>query len=211
MFRKPRPAALGAVVALALTVGLSACQAGAEAPAEISGSPSASPTPTTSPSPSVPPTPENPAKAAKAKNIAEAKQRYLEFQEITTAKSKKGQSPFSELMSGGYIGSSELQSQQQSFWEQYTDLKLKQVGEASIEVVEVTKYEGDPLLKDVTGQRVYMKVCIDNSGRDVVNPDGTSALRKDSPDRVLMTAVMQGQKQEGIWSVNETTSTGKAC
>lgn len=209
MFRTPRPAALG--VAVALMFSLAACQAGTEAASETSATPSTSPTPTASPSPSASPTPEDPAEAAKAKNIAEAKQRYLEFQEITTAESKKGQSPFSELMSGGYIGSSELQSQQQSFWEQYTDLKLKQVGEASIEVVEVTKYEGDPLLKDVTGQRVHMKVCIDNSGRDVVRPDGTSAVQKGSQDRVLMTAVMQGQKQEGIWSVYETTSTGKAC
>jgi hypothetical protein len=205
MFRKSRSAVLGGAVAAALALGLSACQA------ETSASPSASPAPSASPSASVSPTPKDPAEAAKAKNVAEAKQRYLEFQEITTANAKKGQSPFSELMSGGYIGSSELQSQQQSFWEQYTDLKLKQVGEASINVVEVTKYEGDPLQKDVTGHRVHMKVCIDNSGRDVVNPDGTSALRKDSPDRVLMKAVMQGQKQEGIWSLNENTSTGKKC
>lgn len=209
MFRKPRPAALGVAVALALTFGLSACQAGTEAAPETSASPLASSTPTASPSAS--PTPEDPAEAAKAKNIAEAKQRYLEFQEITTANAKKGRSPFSDLMSGGYIGSSELQSQQQSFWQQYTELKLKQIGEASIEVVGVTKYEGDPLKKDVTGQRVYMNVCVDNSGRDVVNPDGTSALRKDSPDRVLMKAVMQGQKQEGIWSLNENTSTKKKC
>lgn len=209
MFRTPRPAALGAAVALVLS--LAACQADTEAATETSASPSASSTPTDSPSPSASPTPEDPAEAAKAENIAEAKQRYLEFHEITTAESKKGKSPFSELMSGGYIGSSELQSQQQSFWEQYTDLKLKQVGEASIEVVEVTKYEGDPMLKDVTGQRVHLKACIDNSGRDVVRPDGTSAVQKGGPDRVLMTAVMQGQKQEGIWSVYETTSTGKAC
>lgn len=209
MFRKPRPAALG--VAVALVLSLAACQAGTEAAPGNSASPSASPTPTASPSSSASPTPEDPAEAAKAKNIAEAEQRYLEYQEITTEHAKKGESPFSELMSGGYIGSSELQESEQSFWEQYTELKLKEIGQTVIEVVEVTKYEGDPLKKDVTGQRVYMTVCIDNSGRDVVNPDGTSALRKDSPDRVLMKAVMQGQKQEGIWSLNENTSTGKKC
>lgn len=211
MFRTPRSAGPGVVVALVLTLGLSACQAETGASPEASASSSALTSPTASPSPSVSPTPEDPAEAAKAKNIAEAKQRYLEFQEITTAKSKKGQNPFWDLMSGGYLGTSELQEEQRSFWEQYTELKLKQVGEASIKIVEVTKYEGDPLQKDVTGQRVHLKVCIDNSGRDVVRPDGTSAVQKGSPDRVLMTVTMQGQKQDGIWSVNETTSTGKEC
>lgn len=206
MFRKPRPAALG--VAVALVLSLAACQAGTEAAPETSASPAASPTPTASPSSSASPTPEDPAKAAKAKNIAEAKQRYLEFQKITTTNAKKGQSAFGDLMDGGYIGSSELQTEQQSFWEQYTELKLKQVGEAKVKVVAVTKYEGDPLQKDVTGHRVHMKVCIDNSGKDVVNPDGTTALRKDSPDRVLMKIVMQGQKQDGIWSVTDGTSIG---
>jgi hypothetical protein len=202
---------LGAAVAVALTLTLSACQAEPEAAPESSVSSSASPTPTVSPSPSVSPTPKDPAQAAKAKNVAEAKQRYLEFQEITTANAKKGQSPFSELMRGGYIGSSELQIQQQSFWEQYTDLKLKQIGEASIDVVGVTKYEGDPLKKDVTGQRVHLEVCIDNSIKDVVRPDGTSAVQEGSPDRVLMKIVMQGQKLDGIWSVNEVTSTKRKC
>lgn len=211
MFRRSRPAALGAVVAVALTLSLSACQTDTEAAPEASASLRASPIPTTSPSPSVSPTPEDPAKAAKAENVAEAKQRYLEFQEITTVNAKKGTSPFSKLMSGGYIGSSELQAEQQSFWEQYTDLKLKQIGEAKAKVVAVTKYEGDPLQKDVTGHRVYMRVCIDNSRKDVVNPDGSTALRKDSPDRVPMKVVMQGQKQEGIWSVNEVASTGGKC
>ncbi|GAA4719575.1 hypothetical protein APR04_003476 [Promicromonospora umidemergens] len=210
MFRTPRPAALGAVVALALTVGLSACQAGTEAAAEISASPSASPTPTTSPSPSASPTPEDPAKAAKAKNIAAAKQRYLEYQAIASKHGKKGENPFRVLMSGGYIGSAELQESEQSYWEQFADLGLKETGNASLDVVEATKYEGDPLKKDVTGQRVRMEVCIDSSAADVVRPDGTSTLQKGGPDRVLMKVTMQGQ-QGGLWSVNENTSTGKKC
>lgn len=200
-----RSAAFSASIALPLILGLCACQANAGAPPESPVSASSS----DAHPPSVSAT--GPAEAAEAKNVAEAKRRYLEFQEITTESAQKGVSPFSELMSGGYIGSSELQSQQQSFWEQYTDLNLKQVGEAGIDVVEVTKYEGDPLRADVTGQRVYMTVCVDNSDRDVINPDGTTALRKDSPNRVLMKAVMQGQKEDGIWSLNENKSTGKKC
>lgn len=209
MFGKSRVATLGAVAAVALSFSLSACQNAnepSEAPIE-----SVSPSTTDSPSPSVSPTPEDPAKAAEAENVAEAKDRYLEFQEITTAQAKKGKSPFSKLMSGGYIGSPELQSQQQSFWEQYTDLELKQTGEAKARVVKVTKYEGDPLQDDVTGHRVHLRVCIDNSDKEVVNPDGTSALRSDSPEKALMEIVMQGQKQDGIWSVNEVTSIGEDC
>lgn len=208
MFRTPRPAALGAAVALVLS--LAACQADTEAAPGTSASPSASPTPTDLPSP----TPEDPAEAAKAKNIAEAEQRYLEYQDITSEYAQKGENPFWDLMSGGYIGSAELQESEQSYWEQFTELKLKETGppgSETVEVVEVTKYEGDPLKKDVTGQRVYMNVCIDNSGRDVVRPDGTSAVQKGGPDRVLMKVVMQGQKQEGIWSLDENASTGKKC
>lgn len=208
MFRTPRPAALGAAVALVLS--LAACQADTEAAPGTSASPSASRTPTDSPSP----TPEDPAEAAKAKNIAEAEQRYLEYQDITSEYAQKGENPFWDLMSGGYIGSAELQESEQSYWEQFTELKLKETGppgSETVEVVEVTKYEGDPLKKDVTGKRVYMNVCIDNSGRDVVRPDGTSAVQNGGPDRVLMKVVMQGQKQEGIWSLDENASTGKKC
>ena len=204
MFRKPRPAALG--VAVALVLSLSACQAGTEAAPESS----TSPTPTVSPSSSGSPTPEDPAKAAKAKNIAEAEQRYLEFQNISSKHAKKGENPFWDLMSEGYIGSAELQESEQSYWEQFTELGLKETGHVSIDVVEATKYEGDPLKKDVTGQRVRMEVCIDSSDADVVRPDGTSTLQNGGPDRVLMKVTMQGQ-QGGLWSVNENTPTGKKC
>lgn len=108
MFRTPRPAALGAAVALVLS--LAACQAETEAAPETSASPSASPTPTDSPSP----TPEDPAEAAKAKNIAEAEHRYLEYQDITSEYAQKGENPLWDLMSGGYIGSAELQESEQS-------------------------------------------------------------------------------------------------
>ena len=211
MFRRSRPAALGAAVAVAFTLSVSGCQTDTEAAPESSASPSASPTPTISSSPSVSPTSEDPAKAAKEKNIAEAKRRYVEFQNISSKYAKKGQSPFSQLMSGGYLGSSEIQELEQSFWEQFADLGLKEVGNAGVKVVKVTKYEGDPLQKEVTGHRVHMRVCIDSSNYDVVRPDGSSALQEDSPDRVLMKVVMQGQMQDGIWSVNENTSTGKKC
>ncbi|MCP2283002.1 hypothetical protein APR04_001905 [Promicromonospora umidemergens] len=211
MFRRSRPAVLGAAVAVALTLGLSGCQVDTEAAPEASVSQSASPTPTTPPSPSVSPTPENPAEAAKAKNVAEAKQRYVEFQNISSKYAKKGGNPFWDLIEGGYLGTTELRKEQQSFWEQYADQKLKETGDVSFEFVEVTRYEGDPRKKDVTGHRVHMRVCADNSNYDVVNPDGDSVLQKGGLDRVLMKVVMQGQKQDGIWSVNGNTSTGKKC
>lgn len=208
MFCRPRPAAIG--VAVALVFSLAACQAGTEAASETSASQSASPTPTTPPSSSASLTPEDPAEAAKAKNIAEAEQRYLEYQAIASEHAKKGENPFWVLMSGGYVGSAELQESEKSYWEQFADLGLKETGNVSIDVVEVTRYEGDPLKKDVTGQRVRMEACIDSSGADVVRPDGTSTLQKGGQDRVLMKVTMQGQ-QGGLWSVNENTPTGKKC
>lgn len=211
-----------AVVVIAVTLGLSACQNGAESAPGVPSSSPASPTaaasqppsasPSASRSPSASPTAEqSPAQVARAENVAEAEQRYLEYQKISSEYAKKGQTPFWELMNGAYLGSAEIRESERSYWDRFTDLGLKETGDASIEVVEVTGYEGDPLDKDVTGHRVHMTVCIDSSGADVVRPDGTSTLQEGGATRVLMKVVMQGQPREGVWSVNENTSTGKEC
>jgi hypothetical protein len=204
MFRTPGPAAVSSGVVLVLTLGLSACQVGAETPPDASASPSVSPTPTASPSPT------DPAVAARKKNIADAEQRYIEFREISDRYAKKGKNPFWELMNNGYLGNADIQASQQSYWQQVNELKLKQTGQASVVSVETTDYEGDPLDESVQGQRVHFRVCVDNSGKDVVRPDGTSALQKGDSRRIEMGAVMQGQSS-GLWSVAETASTGKDC
>ena len=202
MFGTPRPAAFAAVLALALV--MSACQAGTEASTEATASLSPSPTPTTSPSST------DPAVSAKKKNIADAEQRYIEFREISDRYAKKGKNPFWELMNNGYLGNADIQEAQQSYWQQVTELKLKQTGQASVVSVEMSDYEGDPLDESVLGQRVHFIVCVDNSGKDVVRPDGTSALQKGDSRRVEMGTVMQGQSS-GVWSVIETAPTGKEC
>lgn len=204
MFRRSKPAAFSAIAVVALTLGLSACQGGSEATPATATSPSASPTPTASLSP------VDPAVAAKKKNVTDAKQRYNEFRQISDRYAKKGKDPFWKLMDEGYLGNADLQSSQQSFWKQFTELKLKQTGQASVVSVEVTDYEGDPLSKSVQGHRVHMIVCTDNSRKDVVRTDGTSALQKGDSRRIEMGVVMQGQSS-GVWSVAQTASTGKDC
>ncbi|MFE7506702.1 hypothetical protein [Promicromonospora sp. NPDC057488] len=203
MFHRARPAALGGALVLALTLGLSACKAEEPVPA-ASESTSASATPTVSPSKA------DPAEEAKTRNIADAKQRYIEFRQISDRYAKKGKDPFWELMNNGYLGNADIQASQQSYWQQVTELKLKQTGQASVVSVEATGYDGDPLDESVQGQRVHFRVCVDNSDKDVVRPDGTSALQKGDSRRVEMGAVMQGQSS-GLWSVVETAPTGKDC
>jgi hypothetical protein len=204
MFRRSDPAVFGVIAVLALTLCLSACQSGAEASSETTTSPSASPTPTASPSLT------DPEAAAMEQNVTDAEQRYREFRQISDRYAKKGKSPFWELLNNGYLGNADIQASQRSFWEQFTELKLKQTGQASVVSVDVTEYEGDPLDESIQGQRVHLSVCTDNSGKDVVRPDGTSALQKGDSRRIEMGIVMQGQST-GMWSVAETASTGKDC
>ncbi|MEU4360770.1 hypothetical protein [Promicromonospora sp. NPDC023987] len=204
LYKSPPFAVLSATIAVALALGLSACGGETEASSEAMVSPPVSPTPTASPSPT------DPAAAAKEKNVADAELRYSEFRDISDRYAKKGESPFWELMNNGYLGNADIQASQQSFWDQFTELKLKQTGQASVASVEVTDYEGDPLDESVQGHRVHLIICTDNSGKDVVRPNGTSALKKGDSRRIEMGVVMQGQSS-GVWSVVETASTGKDC
>lgn len=203
MFHMFRPAATGTAVALALTLSLSACQGDTETASETPASPSASQTPTASPSPT------DVATAAKDDNVKNAEKRHREFLNIRNAHAKKGEDPFADLLNDGYLGNAEMRESEQSFWGQYVDLGLKQVGESHIESVEATEYEGDPRERDITGHRVHLKVCMDNSDYDVVRPDGSSAIAKGS-SRLVMNVVMQGQPA-GLWSVAKTQSTGNEC
>lgn len=202
MFRTSRPAARGAAVALTLTLGLSACQAGGPAPA-------ASESVSASPSPSVSPTPADPAEAAKEKNIADAKQRYTEFVEVSDKHAKNGTNAYEEFLAGGYLGDSTIMGEQESYWAGYTDAEFRQTGDARIVSMEVNDYEGDPLADSILGQRVRMQVCVDTTGIDVLGPDGESVREGGMPERMIRDVLMQGQST--VWSVRENTGTGEAC
>ena len=203
MFRTLRPATAGAAIALALTLGLSACSADTEAASEASAPPLVSPTPTVSASPT------DPAEAAKAKNIADAKRRYTEFVEISDKHAKNGTNANEEFIFGGYLGDSEMIGQQEEYWADYTEAELKQTGDVRIVSMKVTEYEGDPLEDTILGHRVRMEVCVNTSDIDVVRQDGSSALQDGVPQQRIMDVLMQGQRT--VWSVLENAGTGEAC
>jgi hypothetical protein len=191
---------LAAVVVLGLT--LSACQADAD-PAEPALPSVEAVSPSASPSPSV-----DPAGEAMADRVAAAEKRYREYLKISAKYAQKGESPFWELNDNHYIAGDVAQAQQQT-WESFELLEQKWVGKPSIESIEFVDFEGDPLRKEVTGQRVHLRVCLDNSKRDIVNPDGSSAILGGN-ERVLLNIALQGQPG-GQWSLVKSGVSDEGC
>jgi hypothetical protein len=178
---------------------------------------SADPTPSpstpaaTTDAPTSSPEPSDPAEAAKQQNIDDARARYEEFLAIGSKHAKAGTSAFEELLNKGYLGDNEIQTSEQSYWEQFTKQKLKQVGDGEgVVSVQVLDYEGDTSKDGVLGHRVHMEVCLDNTGLDIVKPDGSSILQEGVSQKVIMDVLMQGQ-ETGLWSVRESTGTGRSC
>jgi hypothetical protein len=190
-----------ALAAMALVAGLSGC---------VSGEPEAAPSVAVSEvSASPSPSPVDPAEAAKEERIAAAQEWYEGYVEISTTYYKKGEDPFWELADNGYIGQ-EIKTTLQAYGKEFTEKKFKQVGDTVVASYSNAKYEGDPLNDDVTGHRVTMDACIDNTGMDVVKPDGSSTLNQDFPKKVIVTIVMQGQPA-GNWALVKNESHGGSC
>ncbi|MBL0884849.1 hypothetical protein [Myceligenerans indicum] len=192
-----------ALLAAAVAAGLSGC---------MSGDPAAAPGETASGEASVSASASavDPAEAAKQERIAAAQERYTEYFEIMARYSKKSENPFPELRDGGYLGDADFQSGQQSYWQRLTDDKVKQVGDGRIISFSEVEYDGDPLDDEIAGHRIRMKVCIDNTDFDLLEPDGRSIVTDDAPAKGLASVVMQGQST-GLWSVREDGATGVAC
>ncbi|MBL0887950.1 hypothetical protein [Myceligenerans indicum] len=193
-----RLAGLAAVVVLGLA--LAACQ----------GEPVEMPTPSVeaaSPSPSPSPSADR-AEEAIAERAAAAEKSYREYLKISAKYAQKGESPFWELNDNHYIAGDVAEAQQQS-WESFELLEQKWVGAPSIESIEFAHFEGNPLREEITGQRVHFRVCLDNSKRDIVNPDGSSAILGGA-ERVLLNIALQGQPG-GQWSFVKSEVSNEGC
>src|SRR5699024_2742521 len=96
------------------------------------------------------------------------------------------------------------------YWASFEAEGWKDVGAVGIVSIEATDYEGDPFEKDITGHRVHLRVCLDNSSVDTVDKEGEPVF-PDLADRVVMKVEMKGQPR-GIWSMDKFESVdGKTC
>ncbi|MBL0888136.1 hypothetical protein [Myceligenerans indicum] len=199
-----------AFLVAAVAVGVVGCGVVSDAP------PAASPVASAPSSPSfsstVSPTPTDPAEAAAQERIADAVQRYKEFREIYDRHQRAGTNGFSELNDNGYLAGMDHRARLKSVWDQYGEHKLKLIGEGeglvSVENAEYKK--GDPLEAEFTGHQIVFEACIDNTGTDVVTPDGTSVLQEGVSQRVRMHVVMEGLPAQ-VWGVREADVVKEDC
>lgn len=194
----------GLAVAAAATVGVAyLVREGAPGtgaiPAPGTGSPSLSPSASpsaveagASPSPTTP-------EELKARNIAEAKERLVEYY-ATTA----------EVANGGYKDWEEKLFPfwgNPTIWEPFsrTYLRLEAegqytVGAASVASANVTDY----LASDESLEDVHLDACIDFSNVQTFNADGTPIPRDAAvPLRFKATYLMRHQGDGAIWTINE--------
>lgn len=196
----------GIALVAAIAVGGSGCSSESDTAVTLSPSPTASPSPTPSPSP------VDPAEAAAQARIADAEQRYREFLEIYERHERAGTNGYRELNNNGYLGGMDIRAEETSYWKQFVDLGLKQVGESAglvgIENAEYTK--GDPLAEDFNGHRITFEACLDTTGADIVKPDGSSALQDGVEQRVRMSVLMEGLPAQ-VWAVSEVNRAQEEC
>lgn len=195
-------------VAVIAVAGFAVVRSGVFEPESVQGaipglgssSPSASRSPSTSPSltPTAAPEPTTPAQI-KAKNIADAKARLVEYYETTAAVANNGYEDWT--------------SELDPFWghpdvwvplaTSYTDLAEQghyTTGAASVESMAVTGYQAS----DVGNEEVHLLACVDF--REVRNfaRNGESIPRAEgAPVRYRFDYVMRHQGPDSIWTVNE--------
>ncbi|MGI5190809.1 hypothetical protein ACQEVI_21900 [Promicromonospora sp. CA-289599] len=201
MARPNRPTStFGIIACTALAVVLSGCSG------QDDVTPAASPT--TSVSASASPTPTNPAKAAKQERIADALRRYEEYRDIDEKHQKAGTNGYDDVAL--YLGHPDIHSNEEMKWDFIVEHGYKLVGDIKpIASVIDSEYDGDPLADTISGHRVRLRLCIDSTGFDIVDPDG-KVLPNERQGRYVREVVMQGQPSE-LWTINETTSTKKEC
>ena len=195
---------LAASIGLTLATGLlAACTTGGDDPTPSPTATKSSPTPTETET-----TPADPVEAAKQANIDAAKARYTDYIATINAIATDGMTDgYNRILD--FLGTPDMMNERASYYAQASEQGLRQTGEIKIASVTVTEYNGDPTVAGQT-QQLRMDVCLDNSGVDIVRPDGTSALLPGYPPRLIQNVLMQTQ-QDGRWTVNESLNTETEC
>jgi hypothetical protein len=157
-----------------------------------SASPSAPPAPTASPEPTTP-------EQIKAKNIADAKARLVEYHETTAAVANGGYQDWDTTLDQFY-GNPRIWSSMSGVYAgleadgQYT------TGAATVERLKVTKYTPD----EAGFESVNLRACIDFGKVRNFSSDGNAIEReKGAPTRYEFDYLMRHQGPDSIWTVNE--------
>jgi hypothetical protein len=166
-----------------------------------SASPSASPTPKASPKPTTP-------EQIKAKNIADAKARLVEYYETTASVANNGYQDWeSELLP--FWGRPQIWQPMSDLFEGYRTDGRYTTGAATVESMELTEYRDDRSgFEDVS-----LDACVDFSKVTNFDSNGEEVQRADgAPVRFVLAYVMRHQGIEGSWTVHEETpETEQAC
>ncbi|RHA39806.1 hypothetical protein D1825_11245 [Cellulomonas rhizosphaerae] len=175
----------------------------------LAGCTTSTPTPAAT-VPSTAPTPVrsatiDPAAAAQKQNVDDARAALATFNDLTNSTAQAGYDaePLSPMMTG------ELRPAVIVAYRDYAERKLKQTGTSTIDAVTMVKYEPGPA--GAGKERVTLDACRDNSGIDVVTPDGKSAISDEGPDRFVVTYVAAHQEDDRWTFDSATPDRERAC
>lgn len=168
--------------------GSSSPSASISAPA----SPSASPSLTASPEPTTP-------EQIKAKNIADAKSRLVEYYETTAAVANGGYRDWDTTLDQFY-GNPRIWSSISGVYAGLEEEGQYTTGAASVDELEVTEYVPD----DAGFESVKLRACVDFTQVENFSSDGTAIAREQgAPTRYRFDYLMRHQGPESVWTVNE--------
>jgi hypothetical protein len=157
-----------------------------------SESPAAPPSPTASPEPTTP-------EQIKAKNIADAKARLVEYYETTAVVANNGYKDWDTELRP-FWGHPALRASLRTVYTESAETGDYTTGAASVETMSVTDYK----TSDVGNEEVHLNACVDfgdvrtfaESGEEIPRAAG-------APTRYQFDYVMRHQGPESYWTVNE--------
>ncbi|MEV0950160.1 hypothetical protein [Promicromonospora sp. NPDC050249] len=178
-------------------------------PGSSSPSVSASRSPSASPSPTLTaaPEPTTPAQI-KAKNIADAKARLVEYYETTASVANNGYKDW-EVELPPFWGHPDFHTAMRPVFDQYADEGRYTVGVAHVESMKVTSYAPS----SVQTEEVGLEACVDFGDVETFERDGTVIARdRGVPTRYLFQYLMRNQGATGEWTVyREIPESERAC
>lgn len=182
-------------------------------PGPGSSSPSASvsasrsPSASLSPTPTAAPKPTTPAQI-KAKNIADAKARLVEYYETTASVANNGYKDWESRLLP-FWGRPQIWQPMSELFEGYRTEGRYTTGAAAVKSMELAEYSDDR-----SGfEDVALNACVDFSKVTTFDSKGREVQRSEAaPTRYMLSYVMRHQGVEGSWTVHEENpETERAC